>query len=159
MGEIDAGGRFRREMNYFLDTNIILILFFNRYNELEPTILSILRDNRNSFFASTMSLLEIAQLYRKRKIKEIDYDIFDIGDKLIDSILYQLPFVEILPFEHREARIASRLTFVPNHKDPNDLAIMAHAISEQMPIISCDDKFPEYVSQGIIVLYNKRSTK
>ena len=146
-------------MNYFLDTNIILILFFNRDNELEPTILSILRDNRNSFFASTMSLLEIAQLYRKRKIKEIDYDIFDIGDKLIDSILYQLPFVEILPFEHREARIASRLTFVPNHKDPNDLAIMAHAISEQMPIISCDDKFPEYVSQGIIVLYNKRSTK
>ena len=136
MGEIDAGGRFRRRMNYFLDTNIILILFFNRYNELEPTILSILRDNRNSFFASTMSLLEIAQLYRKRKIKEIDYDIFDIGDKLIDSILYQLPFVEILPFEYREARIASRLTFVPNHKDPNDLAIMAHAISEQMPIIS-----------------------
>ena len=159
MGEIDAGGSFRRGMNYFLDTNIILILFFNRYNELEPTILSILRDNRNSFFASTMSLLEIAQLYRKRKIKEIDYDIFDIGDKLIDSILYQLPFVEILPFEHREARIASRLTFVPNHKDPNDLAIMAHAISEQMPIISCDDKFPEYISQGIIVLYNKRSTK
>lgn len=159
MGEIDAGGRFRRRMNYFLDTNIILILFFNRYNELEPTILSILRDNRNSFFASTMSLLEIAQLYRKRKIKEIDYDIFDIGDKLIDSILYQLPFVEILPFEYREARIASRLTFVPNHKDPNDLAIMAHAISEQMPIISCDDKFPEYISQGIIVLYNKRSTK
>ena len=159
MGEIDAGGSFRRIMNYFLDTNIILILFFNRYNELEPTILSILRDNRNSFFASTMSLLEIAQLYRKRKIKEIDYDIFDIGDKLIDSILYQLPFVEILPFEHREARIASRLTFVPNHKDPNDLAIMAHAISEQMPIISCDDKFPEYISQGITVLYNKRSTK
>ena len=159
MGEIDAGGRFRRGMNYFLDTNIILILFFNRYNELEPTILSIHRDNRNCFFASTMSLLEIAQLYRKRKIKEIDYDIFDIGDKLIDSILYQLPFVEILPFEHREARIASRLTFVPNHKDPNDLAIMAHSISEQMPIISCDDKFPEYISQGIIVLYNKRSTK
>ena len=159
MGEIDAGGSFRRIMNYFLDTNIILILFFNRDNELEPTILSILRDNRNSFFASTMSLLEIAQLYRKRKIKEIDYDIFDIGDKLIDSILYQLPFVEILPFEHREARIASRLTFVPNHKDPNDLAIMAHSISEKMPIISCDDKFPEYISQGITVLYNKRSTK
>ena len=159
MGEIDAGGRFRRGMNYFLDTNIILILFFNRENELKPTILSILRDNRNSFFASTISLLEIAQLYRRRKIKEIDYDIFDTGDKFIDSILYSLSAIEVLPFEHREARIASRLTFVPNHKDPNDLAIMAHAISEQMPIISCDDKFPEYISQGITLLYNKRSTK
>ena len=159
MGEIDAGGSFRRIMNYFLDTNIILILFFNRDNELEPTILSILRDNRNSFFASTVSLLEIAQLYRRRKFKDIDYKVFDTGDKLIDLILSRLEEIEILPFEHREARIASRLTFVPNHKDPNDLAIMAHAISEQMPIISCDDKFPEYVSQGITVLYNKRSTK
>ena len=104
-------------------------------------------------------MLEIAQLYRRRKIKEIDYDIFDTGDKFIDSISYSLSAIEVLPFERREARIASRLTFVPNHKDPNDLAIMAHAISEQMPIISCDDKFPEYISQGIIVLYNKRSTK
>lgn len=159
MGEIDAGGSFRRIMNYFLDTNIILILFFNRDNELEPTILSILRDNRNSFFASTISLLEIAQLYRRRKFKDIDYKVFDTGDKLIDLILSRLEEIEILPFEHREARIASRLTFVPNHKDPNDLAIMAHAISEQMPIISCDDKFPEYISQGITILYNKRSTK
>lgn len=159
MGEIDAGGSFRRIMNYFLDTNIILILFFNRDNELEPTILSILRDNRNSFFASTVSLLEIAQLYRRRKFKDIDYKVFDTGDKLIDLILSRLEEIEVLPFERREARIASRLTFVPNHKDPNDLAIMAHAISEQMPIISCDDKFPEYISQGIIVLYNKRSTK
>lgn len=159
MGEIDAGGSFRRIMNYFLDTNIILILFFNRDNELEPTILSILRDNRNSFFASTVSLLEIAQLYRRRKFKDIDYKVFDTGDKLIDLILSRLEEIEILPFEHREARIASRLIFVPNHKDPNDLAIMAHAISEQMPIINCDDKFPEYISQGITVLYNKRSTK
>ena len=159
MGEIDAGGRFRRGMNYFLDTNIILILFFNRENELKPTILSILRDNRNSFFASTISLLEIAQLYRRRKFKDIDYKVFDTGDKLIDLILRRLEEIEILPFEHREARIASRLTFVPNHKDPNDLAIMAHAISEQMPIISCDDKFPEYISQGITILYNKGSTK
>ena len=159
MGEIDAGGSFRRIMNYFLDTNIILILFFNRDNELEPTILSILRDNRNSFFASTVSLLEIAQLYRRRKFKDIDYKVFDTGDKLIDLILSRLEEIEVLPFERREARIASRLTFVPNHKDPNDLAIMAHSISEQMPIISCDDKFPEYIAQGITVLYNKRSTK
>ena len=146
-------------MNYFLDTNIILILFFNRENEIEPTILSILTDNKNNFFASTVSLLEIAQLYRRKKIKEIDYDFLDTGDKFIDSISYDLPTIEILPFEYREARIASHLTFVPNHKDPNDLAIIAHAISEQMPIISCDDKFPEYEPQGITVIHNHRSTK
>ena len=73
-------------MNYFLDTNIILILFFNRVNEIEPTILSILSNNKNNFFASTISLLEIAQLYRRKKIKEIDYDILNTGDKFIENI-------------------------------------------------------------------------
>ena len=159
MGEINAGRSFRQRMNYFLDTNIILILFFNRVNEIEPTILSILSNNKNNFFASTISLLEIAQLYRRKKIKEIDYDILNTGDKFIENISYSLPIIEVLPFEYREARIASRLNFVSNHKDPNDLAIIAHAISEQMPIISCDDKFLEYKPQGVVVLHNRRSTK
>lgn len=86
MGEINAGRSFRQRMNYFLDTNIILILFFNRVNEIEPTILSILSNNKNNFFASTISLLEIAQLYRRKKIKEIDYDILNTGDKFIENI-------------------------------------------------------------------------
>ena len=146
-------------MNYFLDTNIILILYLKKYKEIESFIQSILTNSQNSFYASTISLLEIAQLYRKKKIIELDYEVFDIGDKLIDSISNNLPTIEILPFEYREARIASRLTFVPNHKDPNDLAIIAHAISEQMPIISCDDKFPEYEPQGVPVIHNHRSTK
>ena len=146
-------------MNYFLDTNIILILYLKKYKEIETFIQSILTNSQNSFYASTISLLEIAQLYRKKKIIELDYEVFDIGDKLIDSISNNLPTIEILPFEYREARIASRLTFVPNHKDPNDLAIIAHAISEQMPIISCDDKFLEYKPQGVVVLHNRRSTK
>ncbi|ASF42823.1 PIN domain-containing protein [Capnocytophaga genosp. AHN8471] len=146
-------------MNYFLDTNIILILYLKKYKEIESFIQSILTNSQNSFYASTISLLEIVQLYRKKKIIELDYEVFDIGDKLIDSISNNLPTIEILPFEYREARIASRLTFVPNHKDPNDLAIIAHAISEQMPIISCDDKFPEYEPQGITVIHNHRSTK
>lgn len=130
-----------------------------KYKEIESFIQSILTNSQNSFYASTISLLEIAQLYRKKKIIELDYEVFDIGDKLIDSISNNLPTIEILPFEYREARIASRLTFVPNHKDPNDLAIIAHAISEQMPIISCDDKFSEYEPQGVTVIHNHRSTK
>ena len=146
-------------MNYFLDTNIILILYLKKYKEIESFIQSILTNSQNSFYASTISLLEIAELYRKKKIIELDYEVFDIGDKLIDSISNNLPTIEILPFEYREVRIASRLTFVPNHKDPNDLAIIAHAISEQMPIISCDDKFPEYEPQGVTVIHNHRSTK
>ena len=56
-------------MNYFLDTNIIIILFQGRYEELRTLTLDILDNKNNSFYASSISLLEIAQLYRKNVSK------------------------------------------------------------------------------------------
>jgi PIN domain len=148
-------------MKFFLDTNIVLILFQGRYEELRALTLDILDNNSNSFYTSSISLLEIIQLYRKKKIEGVDYEnnLFNTGEKFIDYILKKLPIVKVLPFDTKQALIAGRLTFVPNHKDPNDLSIIAHAISEEMPIITCDDKFPEYENQGIKVLHNSRQTK
>ena len=144
-------------MKYFLDTNIIIILFEGRYNELRSSVLKILDDvEKNSFYASSISLLEMAQLYRKKRFKNIDYNVFNTGDKLIKHILKVVPMVKILPFEDKQAFVAGRLDFVPKHNDPNDLAILAHAISEKMTIISCDDKFPFYQKQGAKVIHNPR---
>jgi PIN domain len=143
-------------MKYFLDTNIIIILYEGRYNELRPFVLEILQDSKNSFYASSISLLEIAQLYRKKRFKGVDYTIVDTGEKFIKQILKAVYLVKILPFEDKQAFVAGRLDFVPKHNDPNDLAILAHAISEKMTIISCDDKFPFYQKQGAKVIHNPR---
>ena len=143
-------------MKYFLDTNIIIILYEGRYNELRPFVLEILQDSKNSFYASSISLLEIAQLYRKKRFKGVDYTIVDTGEKFIKQILKAIYLVKILPFEDKQAFVAGRLDFVPKHNDPNDLAILAHAISEKMTIISCDDKFPFYQKQGAKVIHNQR---
>ena len=143
-------------MKYFLDTNIIIILYEGRYNELRPFVWEILQDSKNSFYASSISLLEIAQLYRKKRFKGVDYTIVDTGEKFIKQILKAVYLVKILPFEDKQAFVAGRLDFVPKHNDPNDLAILAHAISEKMTIISCDDKFPEYQKQGAKVIHNQR---
>ena len=143
-------------MKYFLDTNIILILFQGRQKEIKRKVFDILLDEKNSFYASSISLLEMAQLYRKKRFKNIDYNVFNTGDKLIKHILKAVPMVKILPFEDKQAFVAGRLDFVPKHNDPNDLAILAHAISEKMTIISCDDKFPFYQKQGAKVIHNQR---
>ena len=145
-------------MKYFLDTNIILILFQGRQKEIKREVFNILLDEKNSFYGSSISLLEIAQLYRKKKIEGINYESkdFNTGEKLIKHILKAVPMVKILPFEDKQAFVAGRLDFVPKHNDPNDLAILAHAISEKMTIISCDDKFPEYQKQGANVIHNQR---
>ena len=64
--------------------------------------------------------------------------------------------MQIIPYDERQGFITARLTFVPNHNDPTDLAIIAHAISEDMILISSDDKFPYYQEQGAKIIHNKR---
>lgn len=100
----------------------------------------------------------MAQLYRKKRINNINYESkeFNTGDKFISYILNELPILKILPFEEKHALIASRLSFVKNHNDSNDLAIIAHAIGEKMFLISCDDKFPLYKEQGAFIIHNSR---
>lgn len=144
-------------MDYFLDTNIIIILFEGRDSEIKNKVKDILTNN-NSFYASTISILEMAQLYKKKRINNINYESeeFNTGDKFISYILNELPILKILPFEEKHALIASRLSFVKNHNDPNDLAIIAHAIGEKMFLISCDDKFPLYKEQGASIIHNSR---
>ena len=143
-------------MRFFLDTNIILILFQGRNSEIKDQTRSLLSCEQNSFYTSSISLLEILQLYRKKKIDGIDYNSIDSGEKLIKLILKTIDMVEVLPFNYEHTLVAGRLTFVPKHNDPNDLAIIAHAIAKKMPIITCDDKFPEYKSQGVVVIHNPR---
>lgn len=143
-------------MNYLLDTNIIIILFEGRNNEIRDNVKQILLDDENNFYVSTISLLEIAQLYRKKKFKNINYELLNTGDKLIKHILKTIDMVEILPFEERHAFATARLIFVPNHNDSNDLAIIAHSITENLILISSDDKFPYYEEQGALVIHNSR---
>ena len=143
-------------MKYFLDTNIIIILFEGRNDEIRDNVKEILNNEANTFFMSSISLLEIAQLYRKKRFKNIDYNLFDTGDKLISYILHVASSIKVLPFEAQHALRAGQLCFVPNHNDPNDLAIIAHAITERLTIISCDDKFPAYELQGAKVIHNRR---
>ena len=74
-------------MNYLLDTNIIIILFEGRNNEIRDNVKQILLDDENNFYVSTISLLEIAQLYRKKKFKNINYELLNTGDKFIKTHL------------------------------------------------------------------------
>ncbi|GIZ14026.1 type II toxin-antitoxin system VapC family toxin [Capnocytophaga catalasegens] len=143
-------------MRYLLDTNIILILFQGREKEIRKEIAEILENEKNKFFASIISLNEIIQLYRKKKIKGIDYDRYDTPLKFLKSIITQLPLITYLPFEEKHSLKVATLNFVPKHKDPNDLAIIAHAMSKKMTIISTDDLFPAYQKQGAKVIHNKR---
>lgn len=142
-------------MKYFLDTNIIIILFEGRYNELRSNVLDVLGNVENSFCASVYSLTEINQLFRKKKLN-IDYDKYIDAENLLKHIKKILNIVKFLPFEEKHAFEAGKIQYIKGHNDPFDISIIAHSIIEKSIIISTDRKFPYYEKQGAKVIHNQR---
>ena len=59
--------------------------------------------------------------------------------------------VDILPISERTMFTYSRLTLneAMDHHDPSDHVIIAHAITEHLTLLSSDQKFAFYRSQGL----------
>jgi len=59
--------------------------------------------------------------------------------------------IEFLPIRRDVGYAYSRLllNFGQDHRDPSDHMIIAHAITERLPLLSSDEKFPFYRAQGL----------
>lgn len=67
-------------------------------------------------------------------------------------------YITILPVrkEHIITYARMELNNAQGHKDPSDHVIIAHAITEHLPLISSDTRFPFYTKQGLELIVNKR---
>jgi PIN domain nuclease of toxin-antitoxin system len=76
---------------------------------------------------------------------------------MIDSIRNEF-FIEILPLREEHMRTYSELelNIAQDHRDPSDHVIIAHAITEKIPLISDDGKFEFYRKQGLDFIWNKK---
>lgn len=138
-------------MRLLLDTCIVV------YMSLEPDrlsrdILYMIEDYDNQLYVSAESVKELIVAYRRkglgRKIWETEEDII----KMIKDDLC----IDILPIREEHIRTYARLSINENqgHFDPSDHIIIAHAITEKMPLISSDHKFDFYIPQGLRYICN-----
>jgi len=58
--------------------------------------------------------------------------------------------------ESKDDRQYLSLQIDENHKDMNDHLIISQAISDKIPLISSDNKFPFYETQNLKFVFNKR---
>lgn len=67
-------------------------------------------------------------------------------------------YVKILPLGKEHMNTYSRLSInsIDDHKDPSDHVIISHAITNKLPLISSDQRFPYYTEQGLDLIFNKR---
>ena len=61
-----------------------------------------------------------------------------------------------LRLEHYETYAKLRINEAQEHYDPSDHLIISHAITNRIPLISADGKFPFYRNQGLELIENKK---
>ena len=136
-------------MCYLIDTNVFLF-FIREKDRLSKNVFDILTDYENTIYLSSESIKEIIYLLRIGKIEmqiwKETKDIFNHIDELGFSVDY---------FKKEHILTLGKLIPVPDHKDPVDHAIMAHAITNKVTLISSDEKMRFYGNQGLRFVWNR----
>jgi PIN domain nuclease of toxin-antitoxin system len=135
-------------MRYFIDTNVLINIVEDDY--IPNDVKAILGDYENQIFVSSESVKEFIQLIQTERVileKSLrSRDIFDIMENEFGI------FVKYVAKEHLQT--LSKLETVEGHNDPNDRLIIAQAITEKIPLISSDKKFPKYTKFGLEFVSN-----
>jgi len=139
-------------VRYLLDTNVIAFIMSGEYDNISSDVSSIIKDYNNLLYISSVSITELLQLYRIRKIKPKEYK---AAQQLQEAVEKDF-FITILPFAKEHTLTLAKLKIADGHKDPFDHSIIAQAITEKLTLISSDRKFEEYTSQKLSFVFNRR---
>jgi PIN domain nuclease of toxin-antitoxin system len=138
-------------MRYYLDTNILVFIITVSEDNISAELSTILNDYSVTLYTSSVAVKELLLLFRKGKLKGKRFKSeTDILDGLKEAGL------EIRYFNQYHFARYIKLMITDSHKDMNDHAIIAQAISDKIPLISSDQKFKLYEKQGLQLVFSKR---
>ena len=137
---------------YLLDTNILIYLLLNEEDNISNEVLDIIYNYSNQLFTSPIVVMEVLQLSRIKKIKFKD---FKTEISLFEGIENKFN-IKIIPFSKPHTETLSKLKVASRHNDPFDHAIISHAITDKLILISSDRKFEDYKKQNLNFVFNKR---
>ena len=138
-------------MRYLLDTNIFIYAAIDR-ESLSRDVKAILEDYDNTFFLSSESVKEMIVGFNNGGIVS---RFWSTASEMVSAIREQF-FIRILPVgeEQMDTYANLQINMADDHKDPSDHVIIAHAITNRIPLISSDHKFKFYVNQGLELVFN-----
>ncbi|GHU79941.1 twitching motility protein PilT [Bacteroidia bacterium] len=139
-------------MRYLIDTNVFIQFVIDEY-DISENVQQIFDDYSNQIYISSESIKEFIHLVQNEKIKpskgKISFNLFDLFDFVEDKLGFHVKYVTK---EH--LKTLTKLKTIENHNDPSDRLIIAQAITEKLPLISSDKKFPKYRKQGLDFIPN-----
>ncbi|MCF0064270.1 type II toxin-antitoxin system VapC family toxin [Dyadobacter chenwenxiniae] len=123
-------------MAYLLDTHVVLWAL-DEQNRLSNKSKAIISDPNSSCFVSVISFFEIAI---KKKIGKLE-----LSNSVSEYILeLERIGIIILPISNAALDNYETIPLMVGHGDPFDRFILATALSENLTVISADEKFQGY---------------
>ena len=136
-------------MRYLLDTNVLIDLVEDDY--VATDIWELITDYENIIYVSSESVKEYIHLTQAGKvIPKKEFRALDVFDLIENTFGFDVKYVTR---EHLST--FAQLDTVDGHNDPSDRLIIAQALTEKMPVISSDTKFPKYRKQGLNLIFNE----
>lgn len=140
-------------MRYLIDTNIFVYAATDR-DSLSRDVRAILEEPDTVLNISAESVRELIVAYRNKGLCSGHWKTVGQMVAAIENEFY----IQILPLrkEHMETYARMEINEAQGHKDPSDHVIIAHAITERLPLISSDSRFEFYRSQGLDLIFNEK---
>ena len=140
-------------MRLMIDTQIFVFLAQDVLS-LSHDVREFLSDYSNTLHISAESVKELIVAYNNKRLFTNKWK---SAEEMVAAIEDEY-YVKILPLGKEHMNTYSRLSInsIDDHKDPSDHVIISHAITNKMPLISSDQRFPYYTEQGLDLIFNKR---
>jgi len=129
-----------------LDTCIVCDMLY-KAKKMDSKVFDMFDDYSCTLYASFETLRELIVLFNNKKIRSKQWK---KAQDVINTVTDDLD-IKILPLRKEVADTYANLVLndALNHYDPSDHIIISQAITEKIPLISSDLKFPFYREQGL----------
>ena len=136
-----------------IDTNIFVFLVTD-ISQLDKNVESIIQDYSNTLHMSAESVKELIVAYNNKGLLTKKWK---SAEEMVTAIEDEY-YIKILPVSKEHMKTYSKLSInsIDGHKDPSDHVIISHAITNKIPLISSDRRFPYYTDQGLDLIFNER---
>ena len=136
-----------------IDTNIFVFLVTD-ISQLDKDVESIIQDYSNTLHMSAESVKELIVAYNNKGLLTKKWK---SAEEMVTAIEDEY-YIKILPVSKEHMKTYSKLSInsIDGHKDPSDHVIISHAITNKIPLISSDRRFPYYTNQGLDLIFNER---